>query len=250
MRIRVRRVAAGAVLPIRSMLGVHDAFDLGVHRAGDHLGPHDPVGLERPQGMTEARGAIVLDEEVREPRGAISNGQAERNEGRSLQGDGGNSGNTASGGAHEVENARGLLRVFAHVKRPEFFEILDRLIGHVCAAPDGLDAREYREVVGCRRSHFMLPDRRIPMNLAEVRQKLKELIVTELNLEGKSPDDIEDTAPLFGEGLGLDSLDALQLAMSIEEAFGVRIPEGDEARSIFASVEAIAAHIVRTKAPA
>jgi acyl carrier protein len=86
------------------------------------------------------------------------------------------------------------------------------------------------------------------MNLAEVRQNLKRLIVTELNLEGKSPEDIEDTAPLFGEGLGLDSLDALQLAMSIEEAFGVRIPEGDEARSIFASVEAIAAHIVHTKA--
>ena len=86
------------------------------------------------------------------------------------------------------------------------------------------------------------------MNLAEVRQKLKEVIVTELNLEGKSPEDIDDTAPLFGAGLGLDSLDALQLAMSIEEAFGVRIPEGDEARSIFASVEAIAAHIVQAKA--
>ncbi len=85
------------------------------------------------------------------------------------------------------------------------------------------------------------------MNLAEVRQKLKQLIVTELNLEGKSPEDIDDTAPLFGAGLGLDSLDALQLAMSIEEAFGVRIPEGEEARSIFASVDAIAAHIVEAK---
>ncbi len=86
------------------------------------------------------------------------------------------------------------------------------------------------------------------MDLAEVRQKLKKLIVTELNLEGKSPEDIDDAAPLFGAGLGLDSLDALQLAMSIEEAFGVRIPEGDEARSIFASVDAIAAHIVQVKA--
>jgi acyl carrier protein len=85
------------------------------------------------------------------------------------------------------------------------------------------------------------------MNLAEVRQKLKELIVVELNLEGKSPGDIDDTAPLFGAGLGLDSLDALQLAMSIEEAFGVRIPEGDEARSIFASVDAIATHIIQAK---
>ena len=72
-----------------------------------------------------------------------------------------------------------------------------------------------------------------------VRDKLKELIITELNLEGKSPDDIEDGAPLFGEGLGLDSLDALQLAMVIEENFGVQVPEGDEARPIFASVDSL-----------
>jgi acyl carrier protein len=86
------------------------------------------------------------------------------------------------------------------------------------------------------------------MDAAEVRSQLKELMVKELNLEGKSPTDIEDAAPLFGAGLGLDSLDALQLAMSIEEKFGVRIPEGDEARSIFASVDAIVAHIVKVNA--
>ena len=88
------------------------------------------------------------------------------------------------------------------------------------------------------------------MNVADVRRQLKELMVSELNLEGKTPDDIDDAAPLFGEGLGLDSLDALQLAMSIEERFGVRVPEGDEARPIFASVNAIVDHIVRTMAPA
>lgn len=86
------------------------------------------------------------------------------------------------------------------------------------------------------------------MNAVDVRKQLKELMITELNLEGKSPSDIDDEAPLFGEGLGLDSLDALQLAMSIEERFGVSIPEGDEARPIFASVNAIVEHIVRTKA--
>jgi acyl carrier protein len=82
------------------------------------------------------------------------------------------------------------------------------------------------------------------MDDGAVRQKLKELIVEELNLEGKSPSDIEDAAPLFGEGLGLDSLDALQLAMAIEENFEVQIPEGDEARPIFASVDSLVAHIV------
>jgi acyl carrier protein len=81
------------------------------------------------------------------------------------------------------------------------------------------------------------------MEVADVRQQLKELMVAELNLEGKAPSDIDDAAPLFGEGLGLDSLDALQLAMSVEERFGVKIPEGPEARPIFASVNALVAHI-------
>ncbi|KYF76934.1 hypothetical protein BE11_40260 [Sorangium cellulosum] len=88
------------------------------------------------------------------------------------------------------------------------------------------------------------------MNAQDVRQKLKELMVEELNLEGKTPADIDDAAPLFGEGLGLDSLDALQLAMSVEERFGVRIPEGDEARPIFASVDALVAHILKSIAAA
>ena len=78
---------------------------------------------------------------------------------------------------------------------------------------------------------------------ANLRREIKELIVRELNLEGRDPTTIEDEAPLFGEGLGLDSLDALQLAMSVEERFGVRIPEGDEARPIFRSVASLAAHV-------
>lgn len=82
------------------------------------------------------------------------------------------------------------------------------------------------------------------MDANDVRQQLKTLIIEELNLQGKKPEDIEDAAPLFGEGLGLDSLDALQLAMVIEEKFGVKVPEGDAARPIFASVDAIVAHIV------
>ena len=85
------------------------------------------------------------------------------------------------------------------------------------------------------------------MTIEQVRSELKALIVKELNLEGKSPSEIDDAAPLFGAGLGLDSLDALQLAMSVEEKFGVRVPEGDEARKIFASVNALAEHILEAK---
>jgi acyl carrier protein len=81
------------------------------------------------------------------------------------------------------------------------------------------------------------------MDQGTLKTEIKALIVRELNLEGKDPNSIEDDAPLFGAGLGLDSLDALQLAMSVEEKYGVRIPEGDEARTIFASVSALAKHV-------
>jgi acyl carrier protein len=85
------------------------------------------------------------------------------------------------------------------------------------------------------------------MSPAQLRAELKRIIVTELNLKGRDPESIEDDAPLFGSGLGLDSLDALQLAMSIEEQLGVRIPEGDEARAIFRSVRTIADHVTKVQ---
>jgi acyl carrier protein len=81
------------------------------------------------------------------------------------------------------------------------------------------------------------------MELSELKLRVKELIVQELDLRDHAASDIDDRAPLFGEGLGLDSLDALQLAMAVEERFGVQIPEGDEAKSIFASVENLAGYI-------
>ena len=85
------------------------------------------------------------------------------------------------------------------------------------------------------------------MDTSGLRAELKALIVSELNLKGRDPASIQDDAPLFGAGLGLDSLDALQLAMVIEERFGVRIPDGDEARAIFASVAAIAEHVAKVR---
>lgn len=87
------------------------------------------------------------------------------------------------------------------------------------------------------------------MDVVTLKAELKSLIVRELNLEGRDPSSIVDDAPLFGEGLGLDSLDALQLAMAIEEQFAVRIPEGPEGRTAFASVSALAAWVV-SHAPA
>ena len=88
----------------------------------------------------------------------------------------------------------------------------------------------------------------VEMTAGELRTAIKRLLVTELNLKGRDPETIEDDGPLFGAGLGLDSLDALQLAMSIEERFGVKIPEGAEAKPIFASVNALVDHIVAASA--
>ena len=82
---------------------------------------------------------------------------------------------------------------------------------------------------------------------AGLRSELKRLIVAELNLKGRDPETIEDDAPLFGTGLGLDSLDALQLAMVIEEKLGVRIPEGEEARAVFRSVRTIAEYVAKAR---
>ena len=81
------------------------------------------------------------------------------------------------------------------------------------------------------------------MDLERLKSEIKRAMIEELDLRGRSEQDIDDRAPLFGEGLGLDSLDALQLAVAIEERFNVTIPEGEESRRIFASVTAIAEYV-------
>lgn len=77
----------------------------------------------------------------------------------------------------------------------------------------------------------------------ELRQRIKVVIVEALHLEGTAPDAIGDDLPLFGEGLGLDSVDALELAMGLEEAFEVRLPDDAQARSVFRTVSSLAAWI-------
>jgi len=86
------------------------------------------------------------------------------------------------------------------------------------------------------------------MQRADLNREINALLVSELYLAGRDPSAIEDEAPLFGEGgLGLDSLDALQIAMLVEEKFGVRVPEGDEARPIFRSVSTLAEFVDRER---
>ena len=87
------------------------------------------------------------------------------------------------------------------------------------------------------------------LRMIDLKREIKELLVGELNLAGRDPAAIDDDALLFGPsakgGLGLDSLDALQIAMILEEKFGVRVPEGDAARPIFRSVATLAEFVAR-----
>ena len=83
--------------------------------------------------------------------------------------------------------------------------------------------------------------------MEETLLAIKQLIVDELDLRSRNASEIDEYAPLFGDGLGLDSLDALQLAVAIEERFGVSIPEGDEAKSILQSVASIAEHVTNAQ---
>lgn len=86
------------------------------------------------------------------------------------------------------------------------------------------------------------------MTLEETDQKVKEIIVSSLDLEDVSPSDIDTEAPLFGEGLGLDSIDALELGMAIKREFGISFSKDPaENKRVFRSVRTLAAHIMEQK---
>ena len=74
--------------------------------------------------------------------------------------------------------------------------------------------------------------------------ELAELLVESLNLEGVNAADIDSEAPLFGDGLGLDSIDALELALAISKRYGFQLrSDSDENRRIFGSLRALAEHV-------
>ncbi len=82
----------------------------------------------------------------------------------------------------------------------------------------------------------------------ELEEELKKLIIESLALEDLTPGEIETDAPLFVEGLGLDSIDALEVAMVLEEKFGLRLEEDpDKNREIFRSVRSLAAFVAENR---
>ncbi len=76
--------------------------------------------------------------------------------------------------------------------------------------------------------------------MEDLKKKLKEVLVEELKIQGVNPEDIKDDEPLFGDGLGLDSLDAVELVVLVQKHFSVQIADMDEGQKAFASVNSLA----------
>ena len=85
--------------------------------------------------------------------------------------------------------------------------------------------------------------------MSELKQELKEKIIEQLNLEDVSIEEIGDGDALFGDGLGLDSIDALELIVMLDKDYGIKLSDPKEGRKIFESVEVMADYIAehRTK---
>ena len=82
----------------------------------------------------------------------------------------------------------------------------------------------------------------------ELKEELKEKIIEALNLEAIAITDLEDDAPLFGEeGLGLDSIDALELIVLLEKNYGIKISDPKEGKNIFKSVNVMADYVEKNR---
>lgn len=84
--------------------------------------------------------------------------------------------------------------------------------------------------------------------MENLKQQLKEIVVRDLKLQDVNPEDIGDDAPLFEEGLGLDSLDAVELVVLVQKHFGVQIEDMEEGKEAFRSINALAGFIEQRRA--
>jgi len=85
------------------------------------------------------------------------------------------------------------------------------------------------------------------MEEQELIEKLRKEIIQQLNLEDLNPEDIDPDAALFGEGLGLDSIDALEIIVLLEKNYGIKIEDPKEGKKIFASIRTLAKYIIDHK---
>ena len=83
--------------------------------------------------------------------------------------------------------------------------------------------------------------------MSDLKRKLKEQLIIHLNLEEFSVEDIKDDTALFGDGLGLDSIDALEIIVMLDRNFNIKISNPEEGAKVFQSVNTIAEYIKNNK---
>ena len=83
--------------------------------------------------------------------------------------------------------------------------------------------------------------------MEQIILELKKEIILELDLEDMTPEDIDSQMPLFGDGLGLDSIDALEIIIILERKYGIKIAKPAEAKEIFFSIETLAKYILENR---
>jgi acyl carrier protein len=83
--------------------------------------------------------------------------------------------------------------------------------------------------------------------MEELISELKQKIIESLNLEEVTPDDIKTDDPLFGEGLGLDSIDALELIVMMEKHYGIKLADASQGKAIFQSIGTMADYIAKNR---
>ena len=79
--------------------------------------------------------------------------------------------------------------------------------------------------------------------MIDLKRKLKELLIERLKFEDMTPDDIPDDQPLFAGGLGLDSIDALEIVVMLETEFGIKVKNETSARESFRSISTLAEYV-------
>lgn len=88
---------------------------------------------------------------------------------------------------------------------------------------------------------------KIIIYMDKLKVQLKEQILEALSLEEMKPEEIDDNAPLFGEGLGLDSIDALELIVLMEKQYGIKLSNPAEGKEVFKSINVMAEYIAKNR---